>query len=184
MALSVRFQILLPLILSILAGLGAAALVGSQAIDGQAHIERVVQDAIAAKTLAARTGAQFENVSAVVTNLLGMTTFVSADEVNKRFGKTNGALETTLAEFSGNSLSPAVSADVKKLGDLHAVWRSDVRILLGLDRANAIPTAEQLARSRAAILTKILDINTLVDKTASDTVASAGMRLRPRSATS
>src|SRR5688500_1695659 len=102
MALSVRFQILLPLILSILAGLGAAALVGSQAIDGQAHVERVVQDAIAAKTLAARTGAQFENVSGVVANLLAMTTFVSVEEVKKRFDTTNGALEATLAEFSRN----------------------------------------------------------------------------------
>lgn len=174
MALSVRFQILLPLILSILAGLGAAALVGSQAIDGQAHVERVVQDAISAKTLAARTGAQFENVSVVVANLLAMTTFVSADEVNKRFDTTNGALEATLAEFSRNSLSPAVSADVMKLTDLHAAWRRNVRIMLGLDPAKAIPTAEQLTRSRAAILTKILDINTLVDKTASDSVASAG----------
>lgn len=174
MALSVRFQILLPLILSILAGLGAAALVGSQAIDGQAHVERVVQDAISAKTLAARTGAQFENVSVIVANLLAMTTFVSADEVNKRFDTTNGALEATLAEFSRNSLSPAVSADVMKLTDLHAAWRRNVRIMLGLDPAKAIPTAEQLTRSRAAILTKILDINTLVDKTASDSVASAG----------
>ncbi len=174
MALSVRFQILLPLVLSILAGLGAAALVGSQAIDGQAHVEKVVQDAIAAKTLAARTGAQFETVSGVVANLLAMTTFVSVDEVHKRFDTTNSALEATLAEFARNSLSPAVSADAKKLGDLHAAWRGNVGVMLGLDPAKAIPTTEQLTRSRAAILAKILDINTLVDKTASDTVAAAG----------
>nr|WP_117190017.1 methyl-accepting chemotaxis protein [Rhizobium terrae] len=177
MALSVRLQILLPLILSILAGLGAASLVGSQAIEGQAHVERVVQDAIAAKTLAAKTGAQFENVSAVVANLLAMTTFVSVDEVNKRFDRANGALETTLAEFGRNPLSPAVSVDVKNLSDLHAVWRSNVRIMLGIDPANAIPTAEQLMRSRAAILAKILDIDTLVDKTASDRVVAAGNTL-------
>jgi methyl-accepting chemotaxis protein len=127
--------------------------------------------------LAAKTGSQFENVSAVVEHLLAMTTFVSAADVKKRFDTTNGALEATLDEFSRNALSPDVSADVKSLGDLHAAWRSNVRIMLGLDPADAIPTAEQLARSRAAILMKILDINALVDKTASDNVASAGSAL-------
>jgi len=177
MSISVRFQILIPLILTIVGGLGTAALVGSQALDGQAGVEHVVHDAISAKTLAAKTAQQFDDVSAVVEHVLAMNTFVSAEEVKKRFDQTNGALEATLSEFGQNSLSPDVTAEVKELQALHAGWRGDVRVVLGLDPATAIPTTEELTRSRAAITAKIVDINGLVDKTASDSVTSAGTAL-------
>ena len=177
MSISVRFQILIPLILTIVGGLGTAALVGSQALDGQAGVEHVVHNAIGAKTLAAKTGQEFDAVSAVVEQVLAMNTFISAAEVKKQFDQTNGALETTLGEFGENALSPDVTEEVKKLRALHASWRSDVRVVLGLDPSTAIPTTEELTRSRAAITAKIVDINALVDKTASDSVASAGTAL-------
>lgn len=176
-SISVRFQILIPLVLTIAGGLGTAALVGSQALDGQAGVEHVVHDAIGAKTLAAKTAQQFDDVSTVVEHVLAMNTFVSAEEVKKRFDQTNGALETTLGEFGQNSLSPEVTGEVKELQALHAGWRGDVRVVLGLDPSNAIPTMEELTRSRAAITAKIVDINSLVDKTASDSVTSAGTAL-------
>ena len=64
--LSIRFQILIPLVVTIVAGFGTAALVGYQAMTGQSKVEQVVQQAFEAKMLARRTDQQFKDMTALV----------------------------------------------------------------------------------------------------------------------
>ena len=174
---SIRFQILIPLVVTIIVGFGSASLVGYQALIGQGAVETVVQQAVGAKMLSARTEKEFKDATLVVDRVLDMTNFVAADEVKQQFGQTNGALEKTLKELSGNGLSASLTDGVQKLIDKHAVWKNDVQISLGLVPASEVPTTEKLARSQKAIVNQIAALNAIVDKVATDSVADAGNAL-------
>ncbi len=174
MKLSIRLQILLPLIVTIVAGFGTAGLIGTQAISGQAAVETVVQKALLAKMLAARTTQQFEATRLVVDRVLEMTNFIPAETVAKDLQANNGALEATLKEFSTNSLSDELAQQVAALSELHRSWLSDVEMVLGIKPSTQIPTAEKLERERKALTAKIGDINQLVDTQATSGVAAAG----------
>src|SRR5436190_4182269 len=115
MNLSIRFQILIPLVVTIVAGFGTAALVGYQAMTGQSKVEQVVQQAFEAKMLARRTDQQFKDITALVDRVVAMTNFISQDEIKSQFDKTDTALDKTLKTFSANTLSPALSDAVRPL---------------------------------------------------------------------
>ena len=174
---SIRFQILIPLVVTIIVGFGSAALVGYQAMLGQGRVEGVVQQAVSAKMLAARTEQEFKSATEVVDRVLAMTNFVSAAEVKNAFEATNGALEKTLSELSQNRLSASLTQGVQALIEKHAEWKKDVRVSLGLDPATEVPTAEKLARSQHAFVKEMSALNAIVDQVATDSVASAGSAL-------
>jgi methyl-accepting chemotaxis protein len=177
MSLSIRFQILIPLVVTIVAGFGTAALVGYQAVTGQSKVEQVVQQAFEAKMLARRTDQQFMDVTALVDRVTAMTNFISQDEIKSQFDKSDAALETTLKAFSANTLSPTLTDAVRSLLTQHAEWQTDSRILLGLQPSSEIPTTEKLTRSNQAIMNKIAQINDIVEATATNSVGHAGNQL-------
>lgn len=177
MKLSIRFQILIPLVVTIIVGFGSASLVGYQAMIGQDEVEAVVHEAIGAKMLSARTEQQFKDAMSVADRVLAMTDFVPADEVKQQFEQANNALEETLKELSGNKLSASLTDSVVALVDKHAIWAKDVQISLGLLQDSEIPTSEKLARSQHAIISQIADLNQIVDKVATDSVTAAGRAL-------
>lgn len=177
MKLSIRFQILIPLVVTIIVGFGSASLVGYQAMIGQDEVEAVVHEAIGAKMLSARTEQQFKDAMSVADRVLAMTDFVPADEVKQQFEQANNALEETLKELSGNKLSASLTDSVVALVDKHAIWAKDVQISLGLLQDSEIPTSEKLARSQHAIISQIADLNRIVDKVATDSVTAAGRAL-------
>jgi methyl-accepting chemotaxis protein len=180
MKLSIRSQILIPLVVTIVVGFGSAALVGYQAISGQATVEHVVQNALKAKMLAARMNQQFKQANDTVDRVLSMTNFISADEVKREFGEANGALEATLKELSENTLSPSLTEGAKALLDQHAIWKKDAELSLGLQTAAEIPTTEKLAREHAAAVGQIAKINQVVDTVAVSSVSEAGSTLTAR----
>jgi methyl-accepting chemotaxis protein len=177
MKLSIRFQILIPLVVTIIVGFGSASLVGYQAMIGQDEVEAVVQEAIGAKMLSARTEQQFKDAMSVADRVLAMTDFVPAGEVKRQFEQANNALEETLKELSGNKLSASLTDSVVALVDKHAIWARDVQISLGLLQDSEIPTSEKLARSQHAIISQIAVLNQIVDKVATDSVTAAGRAL-------
>jgi methyl-accepting chemotaxis protein len=177
---SIRFQILIPLVVTIIVGFGSASLVGYQAMVGQSEVEAVVQQAVKAKMHSARTEKEFKAATDVVDRVLAMTNFVSADEVKQQFEQTNGALEHTLKELSESQLSASLTESVHALVEKHEAWKKDVRISLGLDSASEIPTAEMLARSQKAFVDQMSALNDIVDKVATDSVTAAGSALTSR----
>jgi methyl-accepting chemotaxis protein len=174
---SIRFQILIPLVATIVVGFGSASLVGYQAMIGQSEVETVVQQAVQAKMHSARTEKEFKEATEVVDRVLAMTNFVSADEVKQQFEQANGALEHTLKELSDSRLSASLTDGVRLLVEKHEAWKKNVRISLGLDPASEIPTAEKLARSQKAFVEQMSALNDIVDKVATDSVAAAGAKL-------
>jgi methyl-accepting chemotaxis protein len=171
---SIRFQILIPLVVTIIVGFGSAALIGYQAMVGQAEVEGVVRQAVSAKMLAARTEQEFKSATDVVNRVLAMTNFVSGEEVKRQFDATNGALEKTLSELSQSQLSASLTEGVQALTEKHADWKKDVRVSLGLDPATEVPTEEKLARSQHAFVKQMSALNAIVDKVATSSVAEAG----------
>jgi methyl-accepting chemotaxis protein len=174
MKLSIRFQILIPLVATVVVGFGSASLVGYQAMIGQSEVEAVVQQAMEARMQSARTEKEFKDATAVVDRVLAMTNFISAEDVKQQFEATNGPLEQTLKELSESKLSALLTESVKSLIEKHAAWKKDVRVSLGLDAASEIPTTEKLARSQKAFIEQMSALNAVVDKVATDSLTAAG----------
>ncbi|MBX4926270.1 methyl-accepting chemotaxis protein [Rhizobium binae] len=180
MTLSIRMQILVPMVATIVVGFGSAFLVGYQAIIGQNEVAAVVQEAVNAKMVSAHIERQFRQATSVVDRVLSMTNFVSATEVKVKFDESNGALTQSLDELGRVDLSASLNAGVQSLRQVHDAWEKDVKVSLGLQQANEVPTAEKLARSEQAILTGIAAVNDIVDKAATESVAAAGSALESK----
>ncbi|MGO7423249.1 HAMP domain-containing protein, partial [Rhizobium ruizarguesonis] len=180
MKLSIRMQILVPMVATIIVGLGSAFLIGYQAIVGQTQVAAVVQEAVNAKMVSAHIERQFKDATSVVDRVLSMTNFVPAAEVKAGFDESNGALVQSLDELGRVDLAGSLTEGVQSLRQAHDVWEKDVRISLGLQQADEVPTAEKLARSQQAILTGIVAVNAIVDKIATESVAAAGSALESK----
>ena len=177
MKLSIRMQILVPMVATIVVGFGIALLIGDQAIIGQNQVAMVVQEAVSAKMLSARVEREFRDATSVVDRVLSMTNFVSAADVKSAFDKSNGALTQSLDELRTINLADSLTKGVEALRKAHDAWEHDVKISLGLQQSQEVPTAEELARSQQAILASITDVNDIVDKVATESVAAAGSAL-------
>ncbi|MDC9835878.1 methyl-accepting chemotaxis protein [Rhizobium binxianense] len=180
MTLSIRMQILVPMVATIVVGFGSAFLIGYQAVTGQTRVAAVVQEAVNAKLASAHIEQQFRQATSVVDRVLSMTNFVSAAEIKTEFDDSNGALTQSLDELGGIDLATSLTEGVRSLRQAHDVWEKDVRVSLGLQPADEVPTAEKLARSQQAILTGIAAVNAIVDKIATESVADAGSALETK----
>ncbi len=176
MKLSIRMQILAPMVVTIVVGFGSAFLIGYQAILGQTQVAAVVQEAVNAKIASAHIEQQFKEATSVVDRVLSMTNFVPAAEIKAGFEESNGALVQSLDKLGSVDLAGSLTEGVRSLRQAHDAWEKDVRISLGLQQADEVPTAEKLARSQQAILTGIAAVNTIVDKIATESVAAAAAR--------
>ncbi|MCF3642664.1 methyl-accepting chemotaxis protein [Rhizobium sp. TRM95111] len=180
MQLSIRYKILLPLLATVVIGFGSAGLIGAQAVSGQADVQSVVENAFAAKSLAAEADREMKAAAAVVVRVTDMTNFISAADVAKEFNGKSDAVDETIRKFSGVTLSSAVSDKVTEVTLAHKAWEADARLLLGLAQAAEIPTAEKLSRSFQAAQTAVDGLNSLVEQTAVDTVDAANGALSSR----
>lgn len=180
MKLSIRMQILVPMVATIVVGFGSAFLIGYQAVTGQTRVAAVVQEAVNAKLASAHIEQQFRQATSVVERVLSMTNFVPATEVKAEFDATDGALSQSLDELGRIDLAASLTEGVGSLRQVHEAWEKDVRISLGLQQAEEVPTAEKLARSQQAILTGIAAVNAIVDQIATDSVADAGSALETK----
>ncbi|WP_049730804.1 methyl-accepting chemotaxis protein [Rhizobium ecuadorense] len=180
MKFSIRMQILIPMVATIVVGFGSAFLIGYQAITGQTRVAAVVQEAVNAKLVSAHIEQQFRQATSVVDRVLSMTNFVPATEVKAEFDATDGALSQSLDELGRIDLAASLTEGVRSLGQAHEVWEKDVRISLGLQQADEVPTDEKLARSQQAILSGISAVNAIVDKIATESVADAGSALETK----
>ncbi|EJT02512.1 methyl-accepting chemotaxis protein [Rhizobium sp. CCGE 510] len=180
MKLSIRMQILVPMVVTIVVGFGSAFLIGDQAVTGQTRVAAVVQEAVNAKLASAHIEQQFRQATSVVERVLSMTNFVPATEVKAQFDATDGALAQSLDELGRIDLATSLTEGVRSLRQAHEVWEKDVRISLGLQHADEVPTTEKLVRSQQAILTGIAAVNAIVDKIATESVADAGSALETK----
>lgn len=176
--MSIRLQILLPMLLAIIGGIGLAGHVGWQSLNGQAEVERVVREAMDAQALSAQIGDEFRDTVSVVDKVLAMTNFISATDVKKEFDAADAATSATLTRLSQSALSGDVTNAAGGLSDRYQAWRKDARIALGLDAATQVPTLEQLGRGQKAVLGDIDAIEKLVSSTASEAVNRAGAALQ------
>ena len=176
--MSIRIQILLPMFLAIIGGLGLAAHVGWQSLEGQAQVEKVVHSAMEARELSSEIAGQFEDASGVVTRVLAMTNFISAETVRKEFDTADEAARATLAKFGATTLSADVAGAAKELSGRYEKWRSDARVVLGLDPATEVPTEELLGRGQKSVHQQLELIEGLVSTVAANAVAEAGASLQ------
>ncbi len=82
-----------------------------------------------------------------------MTDFVSEKEINTRFGTADGKIKEGIAHLKQLSESTASGLEaVKQLIETYDHWRADASIVLGLSKANAVPSTEKLTRSKTQVI--------------------------------
>ena len=118
MKLSIRMQILVPMVATIVVGFGSAFLIGYQSVTGQTRVAAVVEEAVNAKLASAHIEQQFRQATSVVDRVLSMTNFVSAAEVKTEFDESNGALTLSLDELGGIDLAASLTEAERSLQDM------------------------------------------------------------------
>ncbi len=175
--MSIRFLFIIPLVVSVTAGLATAWYIADNATRGQAGVAIVVNAAMDAKTYSTEAGHAFAEANGVVDRVMAMSTYISPADVKTMFDAANGKLKADLDAFARNSLSDDVSAEVQTLIRLHQGWEHDARIVLGLDPSEGVPTQERLSENEAGLRAELARIDDLVSKTATEKVTAAGKGL-------
>lgn len=175
--MSLRFQVLAPIVLVLAASLVFAYLMGDNAKQKSVEIQDIVARSLQAQSHASKARMEFSALQTKVVGILDMTTFVSHDDVAGAFKQGDSAVLATMEELSGTALSAEVTAEIAALQDAYAAWRASMRIALGLDSADQIPTKEKLGRAELKVTSEFETVNSLVADTANQltTVANADL---------
>lgn len=166
MALSIKTHILFPLVLTIGFALVATGIIGRQAIVGQQQAGEVVSAAIEAKSMTRSISSDFEELTKLVAQYLSMTTFVPKAQVESEFTRVDGTLLSHIAAFSENNLSEEIGSEASDLQNEYEAWRSAMRVVLGLDTSNAVPTVEKIDRMGSIVTNRVQEIGNKVDESA------------------
>lgn len=178
--MSIRYLFIIPLMVAVLAGLATAWFIADNATRGQAGVARVVDEALAAVAYSADANHAFDAANEEINRVVAMTTYISPAEVKAAFETADNRLQGDMDGFAKSTLSEEVTAQVKKLATMHAAWRQDVRVVLGLDPSDEVPTQERLNAAGEAMHAALAEIDDLVSRTASEKVRQAGDGLASR----
>lgn len=180
MNISIRYRIFLPLILSIILGVGGIGAISYEAVVGQNEIQSLVQSAFKAKSLASETGEALAGASDIVDRVVEMTNFISAADVKSRFDAANAEVDARIEEIAALPLGDELAAKMEAVETAHEAWRADADLVLGLKSAEEIPTAEKLARSLEATQKQIAELNSMVESVAAQSISHANNALKDR----
>lgn len=175
--MSIRLQIIIPLVLAILAGVGVSYVIARQAAEGQHVVAAVVEQALDARAKSGEVTLAVNGMYDDLAEVLRMTRFVPPQDVKARFERHDTALVTLLAQFASNSLSDELKSNVQTLADGYGAWREDLKAALGLARSAEIPTTEKLHREQQRVLADAAAVNALVGETAERKTEEANLAL-------
>ena len=164
--MSLRSQIVIPLLVAILAGVGVSALIGKQASNGQQRIAEIVEQALDARTQSSDIKARIDDAEEDIAQVLSMTTFVSAKETSAIFKAHDDDITQMLARFANNTLSADINGEVMHLTRAYETWRASVQSALGLVATKNVPTKELLNREYHDLATISHRVDELVTTTA------------------
>ncbi len=145
-SLSIRYQILLPLLgFLLLAGL-MAAITGLVGLKVSADLSALAERTVAANEASQAARDRFRRADAVVARVTAMTDLLDMAPVTAEFRTAADALGGLLGELRAAALSERMGA-VAQAADAEArQWRADAEVLLGLSPAREVPTLERMAR--------------------------------------
>ena len=175
--MSIRLQIIFPLVLAIMAGIGVSFLIGRQATEGQRDVAMVVEQALDAREKSAGVALVLERMHEDLSQILTMTSFVSRNEVAQRFAAFDGRMTELLSVLRENTLSRDIQSQVEGMVSSYEVWRASLQVALGLAASNEIPTGEKLRREQQHLLDEVSAIEKTVSETARSKISQANLEL-------
>ena len=116
----------------------------------------------------------FDALGDLVAEVTGMTHFVDAKAIDKRFHDSASGAETDLGALKAAALSPEMSALAQKAIERFAKWRGQAEILLGLKPAKEIIIPEVLQRDGDGIKSLLNQALALSGRDAETRIAEAG----------
>ncbi len=175
--MSIRLQIIIPLVLAILAGIGVSFLIARQSNEGQRAVAATVEQALDARARTAKVAVEIEEMRADMGEILKLTTFVPRAEVERRFSGHDNAIGEVLAGFSQNTLSGGIGDQVAGLQPAYGSWRDSLKLALGLTPTTAVPTTEKLNREQQALMERLTAVEDIVGEAAQSMIAAANETL-------
>lgn len=174
---SIKLQIIIPLFLVILAGVGVTMLTASLAANGQQELSRIVNQALDARTESNTLSIEIDKLEKEVGRFLDMTTFIPTETISWQFHTQDITISKTLNRLSENLLSKEIREEVQILDSAYKTWRESIKISLGLLPAKSIPTKELLSREHDAVASITKRVNSLVTLTAQSRTEEATQNL-------
>ena len=174
--MSIRLKILLPMIA---VAFGALILLGVQTwlaaaenAAAAAVTERMIRSGEA--TREARDGVR--DLSNLMAEVTAMTRFVAPDSIERTFRLGADNVAAQLESLKGDALSPRMQALAAKAAATFADWRRDAAVALGVEKAQSLPVADEIARKYAALDAALGDAGTLEGQDARAAMAEIDAR--------
>ncbi|RFC62553.1 HAMP domain-containing protein [Fulvimarina endophytica] len=170
--MSLRSQIIIPLIVAVLGGVFMSFFIAHQATEAQERAEHFATDAFAGSRLAEEAASHLAAMRGFADQVLAMTTFVPHRTIEARFGELDAAMETVLRALDENELVRRVDAERVAFVEAYTAWRASLGIAVGLAPSLEVPSPELLRRQRAETETSLEAYSNALDAAAATGIAT------------
>ncbi|WP_375465474.1 methyl-accepting chemotaxis protein [uncultured Methylobacterium sp.] len=172
--MSIRYKILLPMLAFLLLAAGLAGLTAWRSVSAFTRIAALSERTIDANAASRGARDRFAAGEQVLARVLAMTDLTDPRAVATEFAAIVGGVEGDLARLKGAALSERMAALTGRAQAEAALWRADAEILLGLRRAQEIPTTELMARHALHLRTSLTEAVALAGEEARAGIAETG----------
>ena len=144
--MSIRYKVFFPVMVALIIGLFLSLFVAYRAYTGYQKVEGVVTNGFDVKTSSFTLSQEFDALSDLVDEVMSMTVIIPADEIEQTYQHHIGELQKAIQILQTQSYSAEMQSLASDLQKTSLDWQADIRIVLGLDAASQIPTAEKIHR--------------------------------------
>ena len=176
--MSIRLKILLSIIGVALAGLAMSGVQMWLGASQRAEIVTIAGHALRAGELAREARDNFDKLDDLVVEVTAMTHIVDPAKVQRRFSTGVVSIVQRLAELKPEAQSPEMERLDALASERFQSWRHDAAVTLGLERADAVPVADELARKREAVKAQLNQTVDLAGEDARRRMAGIDERMR------
>jgi methyl-accepting chemotaxis protein len=161
----------------------AAALAGAigwMSLREHDELAELAETAITAGEASRSARDHFDKAEALVARVTAMTDFIEPAQIEASFAQSTKAARGDLVRLKGSALTPAMTQVVDRGIEAFSAWEADAAILLGIRKAQAIATSEQLSRGSAQLRNVLNEAVSLAGRDARAGIETAGQTLKGR----
>ncbi len=160
---TIQFKLLLPIVLLLLVAAACIGAVSLYVFDTNNRQSELGAQALQASHHAHNANQVVGKIDTLVQETLDMVSIKSEAHLRTRFESFAAELNVTLNALRATSQEPEILEQISSLESETNIWIKNVRLLLGLDKSNQIPTRFAFSKQTQKIASKSLEISMLTE---------------------
>ena len=176
--MSIRHKIFSSVLAGLFMGLLFSSFVAWQAWVGHTKVVNIVSKVNISNQAVGDIVDQFASSNRLIERVMAMTDFVSADEIKTGFEGSTLALKKTITTLKASVLSSQMGTLVTQIEKEYVAWVADSSLVLGLARADQIPTIEKISRHKDQLERMISSATKMQGRDANGIIEQSGAAMK------